>query len=226
MLILVVDIGGNSVKVHAPGQTSVSFPTPRDMTPAQLIEGVTAVTAGWRYTRVAIGYPGPVRHDQPTREPVNLGTGWLAFDFAAAFGCPVRMLNDAAMQALGSYRGEVMLFMGLGTGLGTALIHDGHIVPLEVAHLPFRDGETFEKLLGIPGLETLGTERWKQYVLEAIELLRYVLLPDYIVLGGGNARRFTDDELPDQVTLGDNNDAFTGGLRMWQQPAVLETGKA
>ena len=215
MNILVVDIGGNSVKVHASGQTSVRIPTPPGMTPEQLMQGITDVTADWHYNHVSIGYPGPVRHDRPTREPVNLGSGWVDFDYAAAFGCPVRMLNDAAMQALGSYRGEVMLFLGLGTGLGTTLIHDGHIVPLEIAHLPFRDDQTFEQLLGIPGLESQGIEHWKQHVLEAIELLSYTLLPDYIVLGGGNARQFNTDELPAQVSLGDNSDAFSGGLRMW-----------
>ena len=212
---LVVDIGGISVKLHASGQASDSFPTPPGMTPPQLMQAVADLTADWRYERVSIGYPGPVRHDRPVREPVNLGTGWVAFDFQAAFGCPVHMLNDAAMQALGSYRDGVMLFLGLGTGLGTALIHDGHIVPLEMAHLPFRDGETFERLLGKAGMDRLGTARWKEYVVEAIGLFSYVLCPDYVVLGGGNAQNFTAGELPDHVSLGHNSDAFTGGLRMW-----------
>ncbi|MGB5261144.1 MAG: ROK family protein [Gammaproteobacteria bacterium] len=213
---LVVDIGGISVKLHATQQAAGSFPTPPGMTPTELMQGIAEVTSGWRYERVSIGYPGPVRNDRPVREPVNLGSGWVDFDYQTAFGCPVRMLNDAAMQALGSYRDGVMLFMGLGTGLGTALIHDGHIVPLEISHLPFRDDTTFERLLGNAGMNALGEALWKEYVLEAIGLFSYALCPDYVVLGGGNARRFTAAELPEHVSQGDNNDAFSGGLRMWE----------
>jgi predicted NBD/HSP70 family sugar kinase len=185
------------------------------MTPRQLIPIIGEVAGNWHYDRVSIGYPGPVRDDRPTREPVNLGTGWVEFDYPAALGCPVHMLNDAAMQALGSYHGGVMLFLGLGTGLGTALIHDGHVVPMEIAHLPFRDGETFESCLGKAGLDRLGLDRWKQYVVEAIDLFAYALCPDYVVLGGGNTHQFADDELPQIAERGDNANAIKGGLRLW-----------
>lgn len=218
---LVIDIGGISVKLYTAGEASRSFPTPAGMTPQQLLEGIRTVIPDWHYRHVSVGYPGPVRHNRPSREPVNLGAGWQDFDYTTAFGCPVRMINDAAMQALGSYRGGVMLFLGLGTGLGTALIHDEHIVPLEMAHLPFRDGETFERLLGKSGLDSLGMERWKQYVLEAIGLFTYTLLPEYVVLGGGNAHRFEAGELPAHVSLGDNSNACVGGERLWDDPLPL-----
>ena len=180
-----------------------------------MMQHILATTADWDYDHVSVGFPGPAGKNRPLREPVNLGGGWVDFDFPAAFACPVRLINDAAMQALGSYRGGIMLFLGLGTGLGTALIHEDHIVPMEIAHLPFRDGETFERLLGKAGLDTLGATRWKEHVLETIGLFTYALCPEYVVLGGGNARRFTAGELPEIVSLGDNADAHTGGIRMW-----------
>lgn len=216
MDILVVDIGGISVKLHTSGETTRSFDTPAGMTPSQMMHHIRAVTADWSHDRVSVGFPGPVRQNRPLREPVNLGSGWVDFDFQAAFDCPVRIINDAAMQALGSYRGGIMLFLGLGTGLGTALIHDDHIVPMEIAHLPFRDGETFERLLGKAGLDALGPARWKDRVLETIGLFTYALCPEYVVLGGGNAQRFTAGELPEHVSIGDNADAHTGGIRMWE----------
>jgi predicted NBD/HSP70 family sugar kinase len=217
MNILVVDIGGISVKLSATNHEACRFPTPAGMTPQQLMQGVRETTAGWQYDHVSIGFPGPVRHNLPVREPVNLGSGWVDFDYRAAFTCPVRMINDAAMQALGSYRDGVMLFLGLGTGLGTALIHDGHIVPLEIAHLPFRDGKTFETCLGNAGMNALGKERWKEYVIEALGLFSYALLPDHVVLGGGNARQFSETELPADVYLGDNVNAVSGGIRLWDE---------
>lgn len=216
MEILVVDIGGISIKLALRNMEVISIPTPEQMSPRQLIQLVHAATDNWRYDGVSIGYPGPVRHDRPIREPVNLGSGWIEFDYPAAFGCPVHMINDAAMQALGSYHGGVMLFLGLGTGLGTALVHDGHVVPMEIAHLPFRDGETFELCLGKAGLDRLGLARWKESVYEAVDLLAYALCPDYVVLGGGNANRLADDELPEIVERGDNINAIKGGLRLWE----------
>jgi len=216
MKILVVDIGGLSVKLLVTGSTQArSFPTPAQMTPGQMMQAIEEIAADWAWDRVSIGFPGPIRNNRPLREPVNLGVGWVDFDYAAAFGCPVQLINDAAMQALGSYRGGNMLFLGLGTGLGTALIHDGHIVAMEMAHLPYRDGNTFEQALGKPGLDRAGLESWKAQVLEAIELFRYALNPDYVVLGGGNAWKFTDAELPEQVYRGDNANAFGGGFRLW-----------
>lgn len=217
MNILVADIGGLSVKLALGGVPEPrSFVTPAHMTPPQFMQALRDCAGDWRYDRVSIGFPGPVRANRPLREPVNLGTGWVDFDFEAAFGCPVRFINDAAMQALGSYRGGQMLFLGLGTGLGTALVHDGHIVPLEMAHLPFRDGLTFEQALGKAGLDQAGLATWKARVLEAIALFRYVLYPEYVVLGGGNVWKFDDDELPEQVFRGDNSNAFTGGFRLWE----------
>jgi len=217
MKILVVDIGGFSVKLCVTdGEQPASFPTPPHMTPSQLLQSIGETARDWSYDRVSIGFPGPVRDNRPLREPVNLGVGWVDFDYASAFGCPVRLINDAAMQALGSYRGGIMLFLGLGTGLGTTLIHEGHIVPLEMAHLPYRDGRTFEQAMGIAGLERTGLDVWKAQVLDAIALLRYALVPDYVVLGGGNAWKFTDTELPEQVCRGDNANAFIGGLRLWE----------
>jgi polyphosphate glucokinase len=218
MEILVVDVGGISVKLCAGRQPPRAFPTPPGMTPQQLMQGIAATAADWRYDRVSLGFPGPVRHNRPLREPVNLGSGWVDFDYETAFGTPVRMLNDAAMQALGSYRKGIMLFLGLGTGLGTTLIHDAHIVPMEIAHLPFKNGRTFEQHLGKAGLDAAGEARWKADVLEAIDLFTYTLCPDYIVLGGGNAQRFSAGELPAHVSLGDNRNACTGGMRMWEEP--------
>jgi predicted NBD/HSP70 family sugar kinase len=220
MEILVVDIGGFRVKVAMRGTTVHSIPTPALMTPQQLMQIIAAATGNWNFNHVSIGFPGPVRSNRPVREPVNLGGGWVDFDFAAAFGCPVRMINDAAMQALGSYHGGVMLFLGLGTGLGTTLIHDGHVVPMEISHLPFRDSETFESALGKAGLERLGETRWKQYVLKAIDLYVYALYPDYVILGGGNVAHFTARELPLIVERGDNQNAIRGGLRLWKIDAA------
>lgn len=225
MNILVVDIGGLSVKLALTGVAEPrSFPTPPHMTPQQLMQALGEISADWRFDRVSIGFPGPIRDNRPLREPVNLGTGWVDFDYAGAFGCPVRLINDAAMQALGSYRGGHMLFLGLGTGLGTTLIHDGHIIALEMAHLPFHDGWSFEQALGKAGLDRTGLDEWKARVLEAIALFRYALNPDYVVLGGGNVWKFSDDELPDQVLRGDNRNAFTGGIRLWDPGYDPDTG--
>ncbi|MGB5539179.1 MAG: ROK family protein [Gammaproteobacteria bacterium] len=225
MNILVVDIGGLSVKLALTGDTQPrSFPTPPHMTPQQLMQALDETAGDWHYERASIGFPGPIRANRPLREPVNLGTGWVDFDYAAAFGCPVRLINDAAMQALGSYRGGHMLFLGLGTGLGSAIIHDGHIVPLEMAHLPFRDGQTFEHALGKAGLDRTGLAGWKAQVLEAIALFRYALNPDYVVLGGGNVWKFRDDELPEQVFRGDNSNAFDGGFRLWEDNRASAAG--
>jgi len=220
MKILVVDIGGLSVKLTVTGCAETrSFPTPRAMTPQQFMQAINETTRDWGRDHVSIGFPGPVRNNRPVREPVNLGSGWVDFDYQGAFACPVRIINDAAMQALGSYRGGIMLFLGLGTGLGTALIHEGHVVPLEIAHLPFRDGMTFEQALGKAGMDSAGLEHWKMQVLEVIRLFVYALCPDYVILGGGNAQQFEEAELPAQVFRGDNVKAFTGGFRLWEGQA-------
>lgn len=216
MNILVVDIGGSNVKLHAPDGKARRFPTPVSMDPSRMMQQISAATSGVDYDHVSIGYPGPVHHGRLLREPVNLGTGWTAFNFQQAFKRPVRIINDAALQALGSYQGGIMLFIGLGTGLGTAMIHDGHIVPMELAHLPFMENRTFEQLLGMQGLTACGTELWKIHVVRALEMFMYSLCPEYIVLGGGNARLFSADELPPDTRHGNNDNVYAGGLRLWE----------
>ena len=185
------------------------------MTAQQMVEAVCKLAAGWDYDVVSIGYPGPVVHGKPIAEPANLGSGWVGFDFEKAFGKPVRIVNDAAMQALGSYEGGRMLFLGLGTGLGSALIVDGVLAPMELAHLPFKKGETYEDYVGLRGLKRLGKKHWRKEVVEVVEQLSKALQADSVVLGGGNAKLF--DEAPPGARLGDNDNAFRGGFRLWQE---------
>jgi len=212
--VLVVDIGGTGVKILASGQTERRrFPSGRDMTPDKMVAGVRKLAKGWEYDVVSIGYPGPVREGRPAVEPHNLARGWVGFDFPAAFGCPVKMLNDAAMQALGSYRRGTLLFLGLGTGLGTALVVDGTVVPMELAHLSIGK-KTFEDDLGIGGLKRLGRKKWQKRVEAVIERFVSALLLDEVVLGGGNAKRLT--RLPMGCRMGDNANAFLGGFRLWE----------
>ena len=214
MKILVVDVGGTHVKILATGQREHrqvdSGPT---MSARRMVSAVKRLSAGWSYDHVAIGFPGPVVHGHPVAEPRNLGHGWVAFDFRRAFGRPVKMINDAAMQALGSYRGGRMLFLGLGTGLGSALIIDGVIEPMELAHLPYKKGRTFEEYVGIRGLERLGRQRWRKCVQDVVERLRAALNADDVVVGGGNARKLKVP--PPGSRLGDNANAFLGGFRLW-----------
>jgi polyphosphate glucokinase len=191
----------------------VKIPSGPAMTPRRMVAAVRAVTAGWRYEVVTIGYPGPVVRGRIAREPYNLGAGWQRFDFARALGRPVRLINDAAMQALGSYRGRSMVFLGLGTGLGTTLVRNGVVVPLEVAHLPYRDGRTFEEFIGEAGLRRLGKKRWRRHVGIVVDLMLNALVADYAVLGGGNVRLL--DELPPRSRRGNNANAFRGGERLW-----------
>jgi polyphosphate glucokinase len=172
------------------------------------------------YDGVSMGYPGPVIHARPLREPYNLGGGWVGFNFRKAFGRPVKIVNDAAMQALGSYEGRRMLFLGLGTGLGSAMIVDGVLQPMELSHLPYRHGKTYEDYLGLRGLKRLGKKKWQQKVHKVVSELRPALAADYVVLGGGNAKKLT--ELPEKTSLGSNGNAFLGGFRMWG----LKTGSA
>jgi polyphosphate glucokinase len=175
--------------------------------------GVVQAAAGWDYEAVSVGYPGPVLHGRPVSDPVNLGHGWVGFDFAAAFGRPVKVVNDAAMQALGSYEGGRMLFLGLGTGLGSAMIVDGVIEPMELAHLSYRKA-TFEDYVGIRGLKRLGNKKWRRAVFDVVARLTAALEPDYVVLGGGNTKRLK--ELPPKCRAGDNANAFLGGFRLWE----------
>lgn len=219
MRILVIDIGGTNVKVAGSWDRELlkvaSGPT---MTAGQMAERVLAATKDWEYDVVSIGYPGPVKANQPVKEPRNIGGGWKAFDFEAAFGKPVRVVNDAALQALGSYAGGRMLFMGLGTGLGTAIVSDGRLEPLEIAHLPYKKEQTFEEYLGEAGLERLGKERWIRNVGMVAEMLRNALLCDYVMLGGGNVRKI--DTLPPHTRRGGNEYAIDGGIRLWAADTI------
>jgi polyphosphate glucokinase len=215
--ILVVDIGGNNVKILATGQTRVrKIPSGTEMTPERMVRSVREECSDWEYDVISIGYPGPVRGGAPAGEPENLGEGWVGFDYELAFGKPVRLLNDAAMQALGSYPGKGrMLFLGLGTGLGSAIVEDWEVEPMELAHLPYKEGGTFEDFVGSRGLEKLGKRKWRRSVRDVTRRLAEGLQVDFVVLGGGNARCMK--RLPERVLLGDNANAFVGGFRMWEE---------
>ena len=187
------------------------------MTAADMTRAVLELTKSWDYEAISLGYPGPVKDNRPFREPINIAGGWTTFDFQKAFGKPVKIINDAAMQALGSYAGGRMLFLGLGTGLGTSIVDHWRVEPLEVAHLPYRKGKSYEEYLGEAGLEKLGDERWERHVHKVCDLLRAALLCDGIVLGGGNARKLVN--LPDAATRGSNENAIQGGVRLWERVA-------
>ncbi len=217
MRILVIDVGGTHVKVLATGHKQrVEIPSGPKMTPVKMVSAVRAATVGWKYDAVSIGYPGVVVHGRPIIEPRHLGSGWVGFDFAKAFGRPVKIVNDAAMQALGSYQGGRMLFLGLGTGLGSALIVDNVLEPMELAHLPYKKGWSYEDYVGIAGLERLGKKKWRRQVDEVVQQIQSAVQADYVVLGGGNARLLK--KLPPRARLGDNSNAFRGGYRLWAKP--------
>ena len=222
MNILVIDVGGTHVKILASGEKDKreidSGPT---LTAREMVSSVKKLADGWEYDVVSIGYPGPVLHDRPMAEPYNLGKGWRGFDFAAAFKLPVKVINDAAMQALGSYEGGKMLFLGLGTGLGSTLIVDGVVQPMELAHLPYKK-QTYEHYVGARALEELGKNAWRKHVEDVVACLVAALQPDDVVLGGGNAKKLK--ELPPLCRLGDNANAFTGGFRMWESSRAEKTG--
>jgi polyphosphate glucokinase len=214
MNVLVVDIGGTNVKILATGQAEPrKFPSGPKMTPQQMVPGVKKLAAEWKYDVVSIGYPGPVRRGRVIAEPHNLAAGWVGFDFEAAFDCPVRLLNDAAMQALGSYKGGTLLFLGLGTGLGSALVVDGTVAPMELGHLSYRK-RTYEDHIGNRGLKRLGKRKWAQHVAYGVARLIDAVHPDDVVLGGGNAKKLR--KLPPSCRLGDNANAFLGGFRLWE----------
>jgi len=216
MNILVIDVGGTHVKVLAPGlKEPVKIPSGAEMTPILMVSEVKNAIGAAKYSGVSIGYPGPVINNKPMLEPHNLAPGWVSFDYAQAFPCPVKIVNDAAMQALGSYEGGRMLFLGLGTGLGSALIIDGVLAPLELAHLPYRKNRTFEDYAGLRGLARIGKKRWREVVFDIVARLKAALVVDYVVLGGGNAKFLK--ELPRDARLGANTNAFKGGLRLWDK---------
>jgi hypothetical protein len=216
MNVLVIDVGGSHVKLMATGQTEVTkIPSGRQLTPQHLVEIVREATKDWQYDVVSIGWPGPVVDGKPVREPNNLGPGWVGFDFPAAMGRPVKLLNDAAMQAIGSYEGGRMLFLGLGTGLGAALVLDAQtVVPLELAGLPYRKGRSLEDHVGQRGLDRFGKKRWRHFVDDVATRLRLAFVADYVVLGGGNSRLIKTP--PPECRLGKNSNAFIGGFRLWQ----------
>jgi polyphosphate glucokinase len=202
------------VKILATGQVSRrEFVSGLTLKPEEMVRDVLTAARGWEYDAVSIGYPGPVLRGKPVAEPHNLGVGWVGFNFEAAFGCPVKVINDAAMQALGSYEGGTMLFLGLGTGLGSAMVVDGIVEPMELGHLPYKKG-TYEDYIGIEGLKRFGKKKWRHYVEDVVARLTAALEPDYVVLGGGNVHKLK--ELPPNCRLGDNANAFSGGFRLWK----------
>ena len=216
MKILVIDVGGSHVKCIASGhKRPVKFASDSKLTPDRMVKQVLQVTKGWDFDAVSIGYPGVVRRGKIVREPRNLGSGWIGFDFEAAFDRPVKILNDAAIQALGGYEGGKMLFLGLGTGLGSALIVDGVIAAMELGHLQYSRGHTYEDCLGKQGRKRLGKKKWRREVEKTVRAFRMALLPDYIMLGGGNAEHLK--RLPPQTRLGSNAHAFAGGFRLWER---------
>jgi polyphosphate glucokinase len=214
-LVLVIDVGGTHVKILMTGKRVMrkvnSGPT---MTARKMVDAVKRLTIDWSYEAVSIGYPGPVLHGRPGAEPKHLGGGWVGFDFERAFGRPVRVINDAAMQALGSYREGRMLFLGLGTGLGSALIIDGVLEPMELAHLPYKNGRSYEEYVGVRGLKRFGKKKWRRHVAKAAETLRHALQVDSVVLGGGNVKQLK--KVPAGIRLGSNAHAFLGGYRLWK----------
>jgi polyphosphate glucokinase len=221
MNVLVIDVGGTNVKVASTDKrVPIKIASGLTMTAAQMAQQVLAATEGWKYDCVSIGYPGPVIHDHPLAEPHNLAAGWIDFSYQKAFGKPVRFINDAAMQALGGYKGGRMLFLGTGTGLGSAMIFDGVVIPLELAHLPYRRARTYEEYIGAAGLQLLGKKRWRKAVLDIVNRLQAALICEYVLLGGGNAKLMKD--LPPHVILGANANAIEGGIRLWQNPEELK----
>ena len=217
MKVLVIDVGGTNLKVSLGGpEPPLKIPSGKGLSAAAMVEKVLAATKDWEYEAVSIGFPGPVIDGHPADEPKNLGPGgWVEFDFEKAFGKPVRVINDAAMQALGSYDGGRMLFLGLGTGLGSALVFEGVLAPLELAHLPYRKGDTYEDYLGLRGFKKMGRKKWERHVQEVVALLKRGLQADYVVLGGGQTKELT--ELPPDTRLGANANAIQGGQRLWNE---------
>src|SRR5262245_42285175 len=223
MKVLVIDVGGTNLKVSLGGTGEVvKIPSGPDLTAAKMAKDVLKAVAGQDYDVVSIGYPGPVSNGRPGVEPHNLGAGWVRFDYKKAFGKPVKVINDAAMQALGSYQGGRMLYLGLGTGLGSAFVGDGTVEPLELAHLPYRKNRTYEDYLGLRGLKRLGRKKWQSHVEKVVELLKHGLQADYVMLGGGQTKKLKG--LPKGVRLGTNAHAILGGLRLWDPSATLPAG--
>ena len=215
MNVLVIDVGGSHVKILATGQKELrEFPSGPTLTAKQMVAGVKNLAKDWKYDAVSIGYPGPVMRNRPLAEPHNLGRGWMGYDFKRAFNRPVKIVNDAAMQALGSYRGGKMLFLGLGTGLGSTMIDDGIVEPMEIGHLPYKKG-TYEDYVGTRGLKKRGKKKWRRSVADVISRLVTALEPEDVVIGGGNVKKLK--ELPNGYRTGENANAFRGGFRLWER---------
>jgi polyphosphate glucokinase len=224
MNVLAVDVGGTKVKLLATGQDEPRrFPSGQELKPKQMVSGVKRIASDWKYDVVSIGYPGLVLRGRPAMEPHNLGRAWVGFDFNSAFGRPVKIINDAAMQALGSYKGGLLLFVGLGTGLGSALVHEGLVVPLELGHLSYKNG-TYEDYIGLRGLKRLGKKKWRRHVAYCVARLIDVLHPDDVVLGGGNAKKLK--ELPPACRAGHNANAFLGGFRLWEDSTKTKKARS
>jgi polyphosphate glucokinase len=219
-IVLAIDIGGSHVKIlTSAGGAERRADSGPGLTPQQMIATVKTLAEGLQYDVVSMGYPGPVHHNRPLSDPANLGKGWVGYDFAAQFGKPVKMVNDALMQAIGSYEGGRMLFLGLGTGLGAAMIVDNVAQPMELAHLPYKKGGSFEDYVGERGLEKRGKRKWRKYVFDIVDRLRAAMQPDYVVIGGGNVEKL--GELPADSRRGDNTRAFEGGFRLWRDKALI-----
>jgi hypothetical protein len=212
--VLVVDIGGTHIKLLRSARDSFKFDSGLTMRPKQFIEKFKETTRAWKYHAISIGFPAPVHRGQVVKEPKHLGKGWIGFKFGRALGKPVRVINDASMQALGSYHGGRMLFLGLGTGLGSALVMEKTLIPLELGDLPYRDSDIIENYLGIPGVERLGEKKWEREVIYAVTQLKKSFIADYVVLGGGLVHRF--NRLPAGIERGRNENAFLGGMRLWE----------
>jgi polyphosphate glucokinase len=219
-IVLAVDIGGSHVKIlTSAGGEERRVDSGPGLTPSELVDAVNKLARGLSYDVISMGYPGPVSHDRPLADPANLGAGWAGYDFAARFGRPVKMVNDALMQAIGSYDGGRMLFLGLGTGLGAAMIVANVAQPMELAHLPYKKGRSFEDYVGERGLVKHGKKKWRGYVFDVVDRLRAAMQPDYVVIGGGNVDKL--DELPADSRRGDNTRAFEGGFRLWRDKALI-----
>ena len=219
-IVLTIDVGGSHVKIlTSTGGEMRRTPSGPGLTPGQVVASVRKLAEGLDYDVISMGYPGPVRDNKPSLDPFNLGKGWNGYDFTAAFGQPVKLVNDALMQAIGSYDGGRMLFLGLGTGLGAAMIIKNVGQPMELAHLPYKKGASFEDYVGERGLVKRGKKKWRRYVFDVVDRLSAALQPDYVVIGGGNVDKL--DELPEKSRRGDNTRAFEGGFRLWRDKALI-----
>jgi polyphosphate glucokinase len=219
-IVLAIDVGGSHVKIlTSAGGEMRRTPSGPNLTPDQVVASVKKLAEDLDYDVISMGYPGPVRDNKPSLDPFNLGKGWNGYDFTAAFGKPVKLVNDALMQAIGSYDGGRMLFLGLGTGLGAAMVIKNVGQPMELAHLPYKKGASFEDYVGERGLVKRGKKKWRRYVFDVVDRLRAALQPDYVVIGGGNVDKL--DELPEKSRRGDNTRAFEGGFRLWRDKALV-----